>query len=158
MTQADHAPPAIEAGAHPAHSFARRETHPLTLKIPRQAEEVRRARHWFRSCLRNWHDDDVAAAESIFAEVAANAFRHSRGQITVTVRLSHCAVRCDVRDSSWCRPCRISPQDPELEEGRGMAIVAALADDWGVRRRPLGKTVWFVVRAPARPEGSVPVQ
>jgi anti-sigma regulatory factor (Ser/Thr protein kinase) len=127
------------------------------LRIPHRAEEVRRARHWFRGCLPNWHDDAVAAAESIFAEVAANAFRHSHGQITVTVQLSPCAVRCDVRDSSWRRP-RPVRQDPELEEGRGMTIISALADDCGVRRHLLGKTVWFVVHAPASPERSVPPQ
>lgn len=155
MTKAQHASPEAKAAASPAHVPAGRGT-PLTLRIPRRPEEVQRARHWFRSCLRDWHDDDAAAAESIFAEVAANAFRHSRGQITVTVRLSPRAVRCDVRDSSWRRPRRMSGQDLELEDGRGMLIVTALADAWGVRRHLPGKTVWFELHARIPPEGSVP--
>jgi hypothetical protein len=36
---------------------------------------------------------------------------------------------------------------PELESGRGLAIVAALADDWGTERLPgSGKMVWAEVR------------
>lgn len=157
MTKAEHASPAAGAAAYPAPPAAVcRETLPLTLRIPGRPEEVHHARHWFRSCLRDWHDDDAAAAESIFAEVAANAFRHSRGQITVTVRLSPRAVRCDVRDSSWRRPRRMSGQDLDLEDGRGMLIVTALADAWGVRRHLPGKTVWFELHARIPPEGSVP--
>ncbi len=158
MTQADHALLAAQAGAHPALAAASPATRPLTLTIPRRAEEVRRARRWFRSCLRDWHGDTAAAAESVFAEVAANAVRHGTGQITITVWLSPCTVRCDVRDSSWRRPRRMSPQDPELEDGRGLVIVSAMAHAWGVRRHLLGKTVWFEVRAPARHERNLPAQ
>jgi anti-sigma regulatory factor (Ser/Thr protein kinase) len=123
----------------------------LTLRIRPRAREIRRARHWFRWCLRDWHEDGAAAAESIFAEIAANAVRHGRGRVTVTVQVRRAAVRCNVRDASWRRPRRLTGWFPELEEGRGMVIVAALADDWGVRRRLLGKTVWFEVRDPRSP-------
>jgi anti-sigma regulatory factor (Ser/Thr protein kinase) len=157
MTQAEHVPPAAEAGALPgARPATRREARALTLRIPRRAEEIHRARHWFRSYLRDWHDD--GAAESIFAEVASNAYRHSRGPITITVYLSPGAVRCDVRDHSWRRPRRVFPRHPEPEEGRGMMIITALADNWGVHRHLRGKTVWFEIHAPARPGRSVPAQ
>jgi hypothetical protein len=155
MTQAEHAPPGAEEGGLPgARSAARREAVPLTLRIPHRAEEIHRARHWFRGCLRDSGDDGTA--ESIFAEVTSNAFRHSRGPIMITVQLSPCAVRCDVRDSSWRRPRRIFPRNPEPEEGRGIMIIMALADNWGVRRHLRGKTVWFEVHAPAGPGRSVP--
>jgi anti-sigma regulatory factor (Ser/Thr protein kinase) len=159
MTKAEHAPPAAVAGALPgARPAARREARPLTLRIPRSAEGIHRARHWFRDCLRNGHDDGAGEAESIFAEVATNAFVHSHGQIMVTVRLSHRAVRCDVRDRSWRRPGRARPRDPESEEGRGMMIITALADNWGVQRHLRGKTIWFEVHAPARAGRGVPAQ
>jgi hypothetical protein len=32
-----------------------------------------------------------------------------------------------------------------------MVIIEALADQWGIRRHLLGKTVWFEIRIPARP-------
>jgi anti-sigma regulatory factor (Ser/Thr protein kinase) len=139
MTQAEHA---SQAGGRTHRASL------LRLRIRPRAREVRRARHWFRWCLQDWHDDTAAAAESVFAEVAANAVRHGRGRVTVTVQVLRGAVRCHVRDASWRRPRRLTGWWPELEEGRGMVIVAALADDWGVRRRLLGKTVWFEVRDP----------
>ncbi len=46
--------------------------------------------------------------------------------------------------------------DAESESGRGLLLVAALADDWGVTDRPggLGKTVWASVclRGSAEPD------
>ncbi|MGW4109152.1 ATP-binding protein, partial [Streptomyces sp. NPDC004976] len=46
------------------------------------------------------------------------------------------------------RPLVASPADPDAESGRGLLLVTALADDWGVtdRRGGPGKTVWAVVR------------
>lgn len=136
MSQAEHA--ALATG--------RTDRVPLRIRIPPRAQEIHRVRHWFRGCLRNWHDDGAAVAETVFAEVAANAVRHGRGRITVTVQLSGSAVRCDIRDGGWRSP-RLAARCLESEEGRGMMIIAALADDWGVRRHLLGKTVWFEVRA-----------
>jgi anti-sigma regulatory factor (Ser/Thr protein kinase) len=119
------------------------------LRIAPRAEEVGRARHWFHGCLRTWPDAAQAAAESVFGEITANAIRHGRGEVTLTVALSGRLVRCHVRDGSWRRPRCLGRPDAECEDGRGMVIVAALADDWGVRRHLRGKTIWFEVRAPA---------
>jgi anti-sigma regulatory factor (Ser/Thr protein kinase) len=119
----------------------------LRLTIPPHAQEVGRARQWFRSCLRAWHADGAAAAEAVFAEVAANAVRHGRGRVTMTVQLSPAGVRCDIRDSGWRSPRVVAARRPDLEHGRGMIIIATLADSWGVRRHLRGKTVWFEVRA-----------
>jgi anti-sigma regulatory factor (Ser/Thr protein kinase) len=151
MTQAEHARPAAHVAPPAGHVAAGWDARRLMLRIPRRAEEVHRARHWLRICLRDWHRDGAEAAEFVFAEVVSNAFRHSRGRITVTVQISARAVTCGVRDSSLRRPRRASRQDPEPEEGRGMMIITALADAWGVRRHLRGKTVWFEIRAPQRP-------
>jgi anti-sigma regulatory factor (Ser/Thr protein kinase) len=140
MSQAEHV--ALAAG--------RMSRTPLKLRIPPRAQEVGRARHWFRDCLRTWQDEEeVADAEAVFAEVAANAVQHGRGRVTVTVQLSQGAVRCDIRDGGWRSPRLMAARQPELEHGRGMVIIAALADNWGVRRHLLGKTVWFEILASA---------
>jgi anti-sigma regulatory factor (Ser/Thr protein kinase) len=120
---------------------------PLRLTIQPRPAEVSQARHWFRWCLRDWAEDGVTVAESVFAEVAANAVQHGHGRVTVSVRRWPQAVHCDVRDASWQRPHRLLGWHPDLEHGRGMVIVAALADSWGVRRCVRGKNVWFEVRA-----------
>ena len=122
----------------------------LSLTIPPSARMVTEARHWFRDALAGWDPDRAADAESLFSEVATNAVQHGRGQVTITVRLASEAVRCDVRDSGWRTPGRTCRHDPELEDGRGIAIVTALAHAWGVRRRLRGKTVWFEILASER--------
>jgi anti-sigma regulatory factor (Ser/Thr protein kinase) len=134
---------------HVALAADRTSRTPLRLRIPPRAQEVGRARHWFRGCLGTWQEEGVAVAEAVFAEVAANAVRHGRGRVTVTVQLSQRAVRCDIRDSGWRSPRFLAARLPELEHGRGMVIIAALADNWGVRRHLMGKTVWFEILAPA---------
>jgi anti-sigma regulatory factor (Ser/Thr protein kinase) len=139
MSQAEHVALAADRTSRTA----------LKLRIPPRAQEVYRARHWFRNCLRNWQDEGASVAEAVFAEVAANAVQHGRGRVTVTVQLSLGAVRCDIRDGGWRSPRLLAARQPELEHGRGMVIIAALADNWGVRRHLLGKTVWFEIVAPA---------
>ena len=138
MTQAE------RAAVAPSPAF--REPHRLRI-LPR-AQEVGRARQWFRGCLDAWPPDGWAAAEAVFAEIAANAVRHGRGPVTVTVRLSGHTVRCGIRDGSWRAPRVLTSWPADREDGRGMLIITALADDWGVRRHLLGKTVWFEVRLP----------
>jgi anti-sigma regulatory factor (Ser/Thr protein kinase) len=129
---------------------------PLRMRIQRQARDVGRARRWLRACLRHLPAPVTDAAEAVFAEVAANAVRHGRGRITVTVELAEGTVRCAVRDAGWRVPRPAGPWRPDLEDGRGMLIVAALADRWGVRRHLRGKTVWFEIPVPVRPRPARP--
>jgi anti-sigma regulatory factor (Ser/Thr protein kinase) len=39
-------------------------------------------------------------------------------------------------------------RDPAPEHGRGLAVIAAVADRWGIDQRPDGKTVWFAFDVP----------
>jgi hypothetical protein len=41
---------------------------------------------------------------------------------------------------------RVPKPRPDAEEGRGLLLVAAVADDWGVRERDPGKVVWCEFR------------
>ncbi|MEU3344647.1 ATP-binding protein [Streptomyces sp. NPDC006700] len=93
-------------------------------------------------------DGAVLATDELFA----NAVKHARTEpddtVTVTVEGSAHALRVTVADSSPVLP-RPRPADATAESGRGLAIVAALADDWGMSPpepgRP-GKRVWFTLR------------
>ena len=123
---------------------------PLRMRFLPRPQDVGRARHWFRSCLRQLPTVDADAAEAVFAEVAANAVRHGRGRVTVTVEFLGTAVRCGIRDGGCRVPQLTTAWRPDLEDGRGMVIIEALADRWGVRRHLLGKTVWFEIRVPVR--------
>jgi histidine kinase-like protein len=53
-------------------------------------------------------------------------------------------VVLEVSDAGGHRPPTTPPEDPgdTAESGRGLALVAAFTDAWGVRDREIGKTVW----------------
>jgi anti-sigma regulatory factor (Ser/Thr protein kinase) len=88
------------------------------------------------------------AAAVLTSEVVTNAVLHGNGRITLGIQVdSHCC-RVEVGDDALSAP-RIRGVDESAEGGRGMLIVDALASDWGVSDRPVGKTVWFEV--PAQP-------
>jgi serine/threonine-protein kinase RsbW len=66
---------------------------------------------------------------------------HARSGFTVGVSSSPQAVRIAVHDASPKRP---EPRDASLvaTSGRGLGIVATLANQWNVESIDAGKTVW----------------
>jgi len=97
--------------------------------------------------------------ELIVAELAANAVTHGRvpgrdAQLRLVLLDGDGRVRVEVSDVRGERlPCPVRNGRPDDDGGRGLALVAALAEDWGVVPRPgaPGKTVWAVVRAVPAP-------
>ena len=85
----------------------------------------------------------------IVAELAANAATHGRVpgrdfELRLLLRESG-ALRIEVSDTRTERlPSQPDP-GPDAESGRGLFLVAALADAWGVTPHPVGKTVWAAV-------------
>ena len=83
------------------------------------------------------------------AELATNAAIHTRGPFTVTVRRAGPGVRVDVIDA---RPDQLPVVVPLVgtvvdmtirsTTGRGLQIVATLADRWGVATSHGAKAVW----------------
>ncbi|MFI7447450.1 ATP-binding protein [Nonomuraea sp. NPDC049714] len=82
------------------------------------------------------------------AELAANAIKHtisgrwSKGSFRVRMWLGAGRVRVEVMDQGWWSGPRLR-DDPDETSGRGLHILAAVATRWGVKRRRLGRTVWF---------------
>jgi anti-sigma regulatory factor (Ser/Thr protein kinase) len=85
--------------------------------------------------------DDVILCVS---ELATNAAVHSDSRRcggTFTVRTESCpgaGVRIEVEDGGG--PWVSSAPDPT--HGRGLDIVRALADEWGITTTPAGRAVW----------------
>jgi len=85
----------------------------------------------------------VDDATLVVTELVANAVRHAQPPIALyAVRLQQ-GVRVEVSDGSQdgMRPQSRTP-DVTDPNGRGLEIVSALAQDWGVRPEAHGKTVW----------------
>ncbi|HEY9441208.1 MAG TPA: ATP-binding protein [Streptomyces sp.] len=89
--------------------------------------------------------DVVDAAELALTELIANVVRHVPGRRCQTcIVLQPDRVRVEVTDG--CPRLPTAVVGDELDEGgRGLVLVAAVTDNWGVepRRDGRGKTVWF---------------
>ncbi|WP_413808551.1 ATP-binding protein [Streptomyces sp. OE57] len=114
---------------------------------------VGRARAELREALAGWGLVTVeGTAQIVLSELLTNAIRHTRvsaGQeIETRYRCEGDSVRIEVHDASDERP---EPRNPscEVAHGRGLVLVEALADRWGVTPCPVvGKSVWAVLTAP----------
>ncbi|MFE9172586.1 ATP-binding protein [Streptomyces kebangsaanensis] len=95
------------------------------------------------------HDEVTETAVLLLSELMTNAYRHAKVSPGREIR-ARCVLNGDGRlrisvtdaNDTLPTPREASPQD---ETGRGLALVEALADDWGAEPRPggIGKTVWF---------------
>ncbi|MGW2472221.1 ATP-binding protein [Streptomyces sp. NPDC001665] len=127
----------IEASA-PARQFA-----VLLSPTPRGA---RLARLLTTAQLGAWGLPTEAAAHLV-AELAANAATHGRVQgrdFRLSLTVSDTArLRIELTDTRNDRLPVPETPSPCAESGRGLLIVAALADRWGVEEGPVPrKTVW----------------
>lgn len=82
----------------------------------------------------------VPTAQLVVSELVTNAVRFTEGP--VRVRLIHGrTLICEVTDGSSMppQPRLARPYD---EDGRGLLVVDTVAERWGTRQTPEGKTVW----------------
>lgn len=87
---------------------------------------------------------DVACL--VVSELATNAVRHGATEYVVGVERFEDGVRVTVLDRGTGMPMRQEPGPTDVH-GRGLQIVDALVDSWGVEvtGRPSGKLVWFEI-------------
>ncbi|MDN3297843.1 ATP-binding protein [Streptomyces ficellus] len=119
----------------------------------RERRSVPAARHFAAAALGEWgmgdRADDVLLCVS---ELATNALLHGvppgRGfRLHLFREPGGGLLRVELHDSGDGE-VRAGRPDERSESGRGLLLVAALADAWGVGERDPGKVVWceFVLR------------
>jgi len=86
--------------------------------------------------------DLVDVAALLASELVTNAILHARTSLTVDVTSGPRGVRIAVTDDSPTLP-RVRDYMPGASTGRGLQMVASLADAWGTDRNGASKTVWF---------------
>ncbi|MFD8608356.1 ATP-binding protein [Streptomyces sp. NPDC059631] len=99
-----------------------------------------------RSHLAEWGLAELTdAVELGVTELVANVVRHVPDRHCTLVLLQQGAgVRVEVTDGSSELPVAPAEVPWEAESGRGLLLLDAVADKWGVDRwRQGGKTVWF---------------
>ncbi|UQX01252.1 ATP-binding protein [Streptomyces sp. RerS4] len=124
--------------------------------IPSSPRTPGRARAMLRELLAEWKVDGepADAAELLLSELVTNAVRYARAprgrEIGVRVARYEGVLRVEVADAG--ERVELTPQvaGEGDERGRGLAIVAAVAERWGQcpRRHGIGKAVWAEVPAP----------
>lgn len=85
-------------------------------------------------------DESAFATELLLSELVTNAVRYGAGPIRV--RLIHDrTLICEVYDTSSTAP-RMRHAATTDEGGRGLFLVAQLAQAWGTRYTTEGKVIW----------------
>ena len=119
------------------------ENQPRTIELPAEPLSAARARRFVSGTVGTWVDDDVIeAARLVVSELVTNAIRHAGTAIEVGVVRTLDGLRVEVWDSAATLPV---PRGATLsdESGRGLEIVDAVAQSWGVEPGPDGgKWVW----------------
>ncbi|MFG2053135.1 ATP-binding protein [Micromonospora sp. NPDC048930] len=112
------------------------------LDVPLGVHAPGAARRAITAVLEGWgfRDQDwLDAAAVIASELVSNAVRHGGGCIEFTARCHERRVVLSVADGSSVVPRR---RDPDSAGGRGIAVIEALSDRWGVHDHEGGKRVW----------------
>ncbi|MGW6020628.1 ATP-binding protein [Streptomyces sp. NPDC055099] len=136
----------------------------FTMRFTSTPRGARLARRLVSHRLNDWgHPYTTQVNETltlITAELTANAVRHGHvpgRDFHLQLALAEGTFRIEVTDTRAEKqpPTTAPAPDSTSESGRGLLLVTALADNWGVTPRPTtpGKTVWaeLRVRTAARP-------
>ncbi|MCQ4080852.1 ATP-binding protein [Streptomyces sp. RB6PN25] len=92
--------------------------------------------------LRGWALDSVRDTAALLAsELITNTLQHSGGSAVLAALPLVDVVRLEVYDSSTRTP-RKREADEEATSGRGLMLIEALAESWGVDPSSDGKCVW----------------
>ncbi len=86
----------------------------------------------------------VESAVLVVSELVTNAVRHAGGsELELLLEADGASASVGVRDASPVSPALVEAYDGG---GRGMVVVAALAERWHVEQLPTGKVVWAHLR------------
>ncbi|MEV0178589.1 SpoIIE family protein phosphatase [Streptomyces sp. NPDC050625] len=98
--------------------------------------------------LADWNLEEAAfTTELILSELLTNAIRHATGPFQVRLLRDRMLI-CEVADTSSTSP-HLRQADMTDEGGRGLFLVAQLAQRWGTRYTPRGKVIWAEQPMPA---------
>ncbi|MGW9132625.1 ATP-binding protein [Streptomyces sp. NPDC055681] len=118
---------------------------PWELPFLAEPEEVAGLRRVMRLHLRLWGLPDViAAAEICVSELVANAIRHigAGTPCTLLVEMRDTYLRIGLRDPDTRALPTLLSVGPDAERGRGMALMDAVSERWGVILGADSKLVW----------------
>uniref|UniRef100_UPI003593DF8D PAS domain S-box protein n=2 Tax=Streptomyces phaeochromogenes TaxID=1923 RepID=UPI003593DF8D len=117
----------------------------VTTDLPAVPESVPEGRAFLTKALTSWDCTTTADdARLLLSEILTNAVQHAQGPLGLHLCRTATELTVEVSDHSPHLPQpRLAAEDEE--SGRGLILVRALADTWGVRPTDEGKTTWFTL-------------
>lgn len=114
--------------------------------LPPEPASASAARRFTQEVLSDWQEGDLSEIVALLvSELVTNAVLHAASPVDVALRRRGPAVRVEVADTSPVIPGAREFGD-DATTGRGLALIDALSEDWGVDTIPQdGKVVWFEV-------------
>ena len=100
-------------------------------------------RRFVAQTLRDWNIDEsrIEPVMLVANELVANAIVHARSAPVLSLAETGSDLMLRVADGSQSLPVPRSSAADEIG-GRGLQLVDALADRWGIDTNPTGKIVW----------------
>ncbi|MFH9063221.1 SpoIIE family protein phosphatase [Streptomyces coeruleorubidus] len=124
-----------------------------TWQLPPDPAAVARARRMAGEQLTAWGLAEAEfTTELIVSELVTNALRYGGAPIELRL-IRDSALICEVSDGSSTAP-HLRRARVFDEGGRGLLLVAQLAERWGSRQTPTGKTIWAEQPLPGHVGGS----
>jgi anti-sigma regulatory factor (Ser/Thr protein kinase) len=119
-----------------------------TWQLPPEPAAVARARKMAGEQLSEWGLTEAEfATELIVSELVTNALRYGGAPIELRL-IRDASLICEVSDGSSTAP-HLRRARVFDEGGRGLLLVAQLAERWGSRQTATGKTIWAEQPLPA---------
>ncbi|WP_330339304.1 ATP-binding protein [Streptomyces sp. NBC_00557] len=123
---------------------------PLDVELPALPEALK----GLRRTVRRYLGAPCSDVQLCVTELVTNVIRHVGEGVPVRVRVARTyggRIRVEVTDPAGQALPVSLPAPPDAEEGRGLALVAAVALRWSVEQGAEGKTVWCELGADAAP-------
>lgn len=119
-----------------------------TWEIPADPSAVGEARRAAATRLAEWDLEELGfSTELIVSELVTNAIRHATGPISLRMIRAR-ALICEVFDTGSTAPHLRHARTTD-EGGRGLFLIARVAQRWGTRHTSQGKIIW--AELPLRP-------
>jgi serine phosphatase RsbU (regulator of sigma subunit)/anti-sigma regulatory factor (Ser/Thr protein kinase) len=122
--------------------------HHASWTLPAEPASVREARALVREQMTTWSlEEQSFTTELLVSELVTNSLMHASSELSLRLILDSALV-CEVFDDAATMPKLRVAGDGD-ENGRGLQVVSQLAQRWGTRRTPDGKSVWFELALPS---------
>ncbi len=128
---------------------------PDAVQLPKDAASVPAARRFVYARLKDHCPEDMTETALLLAsELVTNAVRYGSEPIELDVccTAEADAVKVTVSDANPAPPV-LRPGLPDAPGGRGLHLLSALSESWGLAHHDAGKSVWFTLRLQPSPAG-----